>query len=200
MNNEEKILQMLIDMKVDMQGIKVDMQGMKTDMQGMKTELQSVKAELQGVQTDMQDMKDDIQGLKTEVHGVKTEVHGVKADMHGMQTDMHGMQTDMQSMKSEMHDVRNVQEQMVAEQVHTNKRLGSLEVDMQGLKQDVAAVQQTALRTAIIVETEVQPNIRLVAEGHGGIVDRLEKIEEQTADIDDIKDTVAVPKLISVGK
>ena len=125
---------------------------------------------------------------------------GMQADMQGMKDDMQGVKDDMQGMKAEMRDVKNVQEQMVAEQIRTNKRLDSLEVDMKGLKQEVVEVKQTTRRTAIIVETEVQPNIRLLAEGHTGVVDRLERIEDKVSEIDDIKNTVEVLKLISVGK
>jgi len=138
---------------------------------------------LSGMQTDMQ-------GMRTDIQDIRADIQDIRADIQEMRTDIQEIQVEQHGMKAEMQDFQAVQEQMVAEQIRTNQRLDSFEADM-------TEVKQTALRTAIIVETEVQTNIKLLAEGHSGIVERLERIEDQTSEIDDIKHAVAVLKLIS---
>ena len=131
-----------------------------------------------------------LSGMQTDMQGMRTDIQDIRADIQEMRTDIQEIQVEQHGMKAEMQDFQAVQEQMVAEQIRTNQRLDSFEADM-------TEVKQTALRTAIIVETEVQTNIKLLAEGHSGIVERLERIEDQTSEIDDIKHAVAVLKLIS---
>ena len=52
MNNEEKIISMLEDLKSDITGLKTEVCGMKSDISGLKTEMSQVRS-IQDKQTEM---------------------------------------------------------------------------------------------------------------------------------------------------
>lgn len=51
MNNEEKILELLTEMKAEMSGMKADMTGMKAEMFGMKADISALQADVSEMQT-----------------------------------------------------------------------------------------------------------------------------------------------------
>ncbi|MFD0680758.1 MULTISPECIES: hypothetical protein [unclassified Paenibacillus] len=51
------IMDMLVGLKTDVDGLRTDLQIVKTDVEGLRTELQVVKTDVQGVKTDMQGVK-----------------------------------------------------------------------------------------------------------------------------------------------
>lgn len=67
MNNEEKILELLAELKTDVAGLKTDVAGLKTDVAGIKT--------------DVAELQTDVAGLQTDVTGLKTDVTSIKATL-----------------------------------------------------------------------------------------------------------------------
>ena len=58
-------------------------------------------------------------------------------------------------------------------------------------------IETEVTKTSITIENDIKPAIQLLAEGHVGLVDRLDRIEANTDKIDDIEDSVAVLRHIS---
>jgi len=49
-----------------------------------------------------------------------------------------------------------------------------------------------------VLENETRKNIQMLAEGHTGVIERLDTIDSKVSKIDDIEDTVSVLKLIAI--
>ncbi len=75
--------------------------------------------------------------------------------------------------------------------------LGEIAKMIEPLSAEIQEIKNNQLKTDMIIENEIQTNIKLIAEGHMGIVEKLEKMEY---DLGDIKETVAVLKVLSVKK
>ena len=72
----------------------------------------------------------------------------MQADMANMKTDMAGMKTDMAGMKT----------------------------DMAGMKERIDQIDVRSQRTAVLMETEVERKLNLLYEGHGLIMESLDKL------------------------
>ena len=132
---------------------------------------------LSEMQADFQEMKAEQQEMKADLQEMKVDFQEMKAEQQEMKSDLVEVKAEQQGMKVDLLGVKEAQ-------LSTNQRLDRIE--------------QEVRKTSIIIENEIQPNIKLLAEGHSGVIQRLDKIEEKVSEIDDIKSTVAVLKLISV--
>jgi len=88
-----------------------------------------------------------------------------------MQADIQGLKVDMQGLKTDMSEVK--------------ERVASIEVTQEEVKQRVTKIEVTQ-------ENVVLPRIQLLAEGHSGLADRLDRLEELPEQIEDIQTTVSV--------
>ena len=61
------ILDILVDIKVEINGIKDEQTGMKQEQQGMKQEMQEMKQEQQGMKQDMQEMKQKMKEMDEKI-------------------------------------------------------------------------------------------------------------------------------------
>lgn len=86
--------------------------------------------------------------------------------LENLQQDMSGLKTDVSELKADMVEVK---------------------ADVSNLKTDV-------LRISVIQENEVLPRIQLLAEGHSGLVQRLDELADLPEKVDDIQETVSVLK------
>ncbi len=89
--------------------------------------------------------KQDLQEISQLLDPLQSDVQGMKQDMQDMRQDMQDMRQDMQDMKQDMQDMRQDVQDM-------SQRLTSLEVH---------------------IENETDRNIRLLAENHLDLVDKL---------------------------
>ena len=62
------------------------------------------------------------------------------------------------------------------------------------MQADMADIQKRVLKIEVTQEHEVLRNIRLLAEGHSGVIDRLDRLEELPEQVEDIQNTVSVLK------
>lgn len=72
MTNEEKILEMLANMQVDMNDMRADIIDMRADINGIHTDINGMKADMNGMKADINELKTDVSNLKTEA--VKTNL------------------------------------------------------------------------------------------------------------------------------
>ena len=97
-----------------------------------------------------------------------------------MQGDMANMQTDMADMQA---DMANIQTDMA-----------NIQTDMANIQTDMADIKKRVTKIEVTQEHEVLRNIRLLAEGHSGVIDRLNRLEELPEQVEDIQNTVSVLK------
>jgi len=88
---------------------------------------------------------EDLAGVKQDLAGVKQDLAGVKQDLAGVKQDLAGVKQDLAGVKQDLADV----------------------------KDQVVAVDQKATETRILLETEVDRAIKVLGEGHQGIIDTI---------------------------
>ena len=76
------------------------------------------------------------------------------------------------------------------------EKLAPIKADISGLKTDMAEVKERVTKIEITQENVVLPSLRLLAEGHQGVIDRLDRLERLPDKIDDIQATVSVLKYV----
>ena len=87
-----------------------------------------------------------------EVGGLKTEMQDMKTEMQDMKTEMQDMKTEMQDMKSDIQDLKS---------------------EMKVVKTDIGKLQNSMKRVELHLENVTDNNIRLVAEGHLNLHNKL---------------------------
>jgi len=102
---------------------------------------------------------------------VQEENKPITMRLDTMQADIAGVQTDMTSMQTDITNMRT---------------------DMSGMQTDIAEVKDRVTRIEVTQENQILPNIQQIAEGHSGIVDRLDHLEELPEQVEDIQNTVSV--------
>ena len=98
-------------------------------------------------------IKDDINILKADVSELKADVTDLKADVTNLKTDM----------------------------VEVKEGLADLRTEMFVVKTDISELKMGAAEVKVIIEGEIRPHIRLLAENY---VPASRKFEEKAADID----------------
>ena len=76
----------------------------------------------------------------------------------------------------------------------------SMQGDITSMQGDVTDIKQRVLSIEVTLENQIAPNIRLLAEGHSGIVDKLKDFDILIAKVDDVQDTVDVLKQVAREK
>jgi len=109
--------------------------------------------------------------IRADIQGLKSDIQGLKSDVQGLKTDVQGLKTDVQGLKS----------------------------DVQELKTDMSEVKQRVTKIEITQENVALPRLQLLAEGHSGLVSRMDCLEELPDQVEDIQTTVSVLKHVFKG-
>ena len=133
----------------------------------------------------------EIQGMKNDAQGTKNDIQGLKNDMQGMKDDMQSMKDDMQNMKDDMQSMKD---------------------DMQSMKDDMRGMNDRLTGIELHLENVTDWNIRLLAENHMTLIDKLndsikaadksalyeiqvriltEKVDKLSKDVDKLKNKTA---------
>ena len=119
--------------------------------------------------------------LDIKLEPVKEEIATLKEDVNGLKDDVAILKEDVAVLKE---DVAVLKEDVAV-----------LKEDVTLLKEDVTVLQEGQLRINLIIENELRPQIRLLAENYLPAAERYleeaEHIKEMRSDIDMLKDVVA---------
>ena len=74
------------------------------------------------------------------------------------------------------------------------EEIAPLRADMDEMRTDMDEIKERVTKIQVIQENMVLPRIQLLAEGHSGLVDRLERLDELPEQVEDIQSTVSVLK------
>ena len=96
----------------------------------------------------------------------------------------------MTQMLSELNQVKATQDKMQTSIENLQTTQAKMQTTIEKLDMDI-------LKVAVIMENEVQPDIKLLGEGHGIVIRRLDMLENKISEIDD---TVSVLKLLTAKK
>jgi len=112
--------------------------------------------------------------LDIKLEPVKEEIATLKEDVNGLKDDVAILKDDVAVLKEDV---------------------AVLKEDVTLLKEDVTVLQEGQLRINLIIENELRPQIRLLAENYLPAAERYleeaEHIKEMRSDIDMLKDVVA---------
>ncbi len=134
-----------------------------TKLMPIQSDVQGMKAEIQGLKAEQQEMKAEIQGLKAEQQEMKAEIQGLKAEQKEMKAEIQGLKAEIQGLKAEQQEMK---------------------AEIQGLK----AEQQ---RINLIIENEIRPDIKALAENY---MPAAKKYEKATADMEGMQMDMDVMK------
>ena len=112
-------------------------------------------------------IKEDLSSLKADMAEVKADIVTLKADVSGLKADVSGLKADVSGLKA----------------------------DVSGLKADMAEVKDRLLNLELIQENQILPHIRLLAEGHASLVERLDRLDSLREKVEDIHVTTQAVKL-----
>lgn len=115
----------------------------------IRSQIGGLRAEVSGLRAEM----------VSELAGVKAEVNGLRAEVGGLKDDFGGLTFEVGDLKAEVWGLR---EEMVGE-------LGSLKTEVGGLKTEVGGLN-------VRLDT-LHSQIKIVAEGHGALVDNIEDVK-----------------------
>ena len=153
MNNEEKILELLAELKTGFAEIKTDVAEIKTDVAELQTDVTGIKTDVARIKTDVAELQTDVAGLKTNVAGIKTDVAGIKTDVAELKTDVTGLKTDVAGLKTDVT---------------------SIKATLDKHSELLAELDERSLRSAVTLENLALPRLQALYEGHGAIMERLE--------------------------
>ena len=107
--------------------------------------------------------------MVTELKDVRDSVKNIDKRLTNVESDMTSMKSDMTSMKS----------------------------DMNGMKSDISDLKREVQKTNLTIENHILPAVQALREGHMGVVDKLDVMNEK---IEDIEESVIVLKVLQVKK
>lgn len=127
--------------------------------------LQAIRMEFvpifQEIRSDIAEIKTDVAVLKTDVAVLKTDVAELKTDVAVLKTDVAVLKTDVASL---------------------DKRMGNMEVRMDSMEVRMDRAENDIHDVKILMEHDIPTTLKLLAEGHAGILERLPQ-NEQVAEV-----------------
>ncbi len=134
---------------------------------------QMLDEKLEPIKADISDLKEDVSGLKEDVSGLKEDVSSLKEDVSGLKEDVSGLKEDVSGLKE---DVSSLKEDV-----------SGLKEDVSCLKKDVARLDARQTKMELMIENEIRPDIKLLAENYVPAAkmyrEQADKIEQMQTDI-----------------
>lgn len=81
-----------------------------------------------------------------------------------------------------------------------DKRFNAIDERFDKLEARQTNLEFEVRRTNAIIENEIRPNISLLADGHKGIIERLDRIETAASEFEEVKNTVSALKLAEIKR
>lgn len=95
--------------------------------------------------TDMQEMKSDMREMKADMQTMKADMQTVKSDIVSMKSDIMNMKFDIENMK----------------------------FDIESLKVQIESLNERVTKIELTLENETNRHIKILAENHGNLIDKL---------------------------
>ena len=106
--------------------------------------------------------------IKQEINPLRDDISGLKGDVSSLKEDVTTLKEDVSVLKEDV---------------------SVLKEDMQDVKTRLTNVEWETRRASALIENEIQPNIRILAEAHSGMVEKLNKVN-----FDEVNETVDIIK------
>ena len=125
MNNEEKILEILVQMQTNITDLKSGQAQMQADITDLKSDQAQMRADITELKSEQAQMRADIADLRTDVTTLKSEQAQMRADITELKTDVKALHNELekgfQATRSEIVDVVEAVSQKVERLENTIK-------------------------------------------------------------------------------
>ena len=121
----------------------------------LRTERQAVS---EMMDKKLKPINEDLSGVKQVLSGVKQDLSGVKEDLSGVKQDLSGVKQDLSGVKQDLSRM--------------DHRLAEVEIRL-------GEVGEVASGAKILIETEIDRAIKVLGEGHLGILDSMKDLVTQ---------------------
>ena len=111
-------------------------------------------------------VKDDVQELKEGVKVLKEDVSVLKEDVKVLKEEVKDLKEDVNILKVDVKDLRN-------DVNNLNGEVKVLRVDVNFLKKEIKIANGRITGVALMVENDTNKNIRLLAENHINLIDKM---------------------------
>ena len=92
---------------------------------------------------------------------------------------------------------KNLKEEISGVRQDLTNEINGVKQEVGGVKQEIDGLKQDVLRTNLILENEIIPSIQFLADGHKGIIRRLDSLENKT---DEMAETVLALDIMHMRK
>ncbi len=118
MNNEEKILEILVQMQTNITDLKSGQAQMQADITDLKSEQAQMRADITDLKSDQAQMRADITELKSEQAQMRADITELKSDVKALHNEL---EKGFQDTRSEIVDVVEAVSQKVERLENTIK-------------------------------------------------------------------------------
>ncbi len=130
---------------------------------GLRTALIEIKEEISGVKNELTDFKKEVRNEFTDVRG---EIAGVKGELADFKKEVRNEFADV---RGEISDVRgeitDVRGELTSVESRLGKRIDSVEGEVKEIR--------------LILENEIRPDIRKIADGYALLEERMDRRDEE---------------------
>ena len=138
----------------------------KDDVQELKEGVKVLKEDVSVLKEDVKELKEDIDVLKGDVKVLKEDVDVLKGDVKVLKEDVDVLKEDVKVLKEEVKDLRDDVDNL-------NGEVKVLRVDVNFLKKEIKIANGRITGVALTVENDTNKNIRLLAENHINLIDKM---------------------------
>ena len=132
----------------------------------LRAMLAVIVKEIRYVKDDVREVKEDLKLLKDDVSVLKEEVKDLREDVNILKVDVKYLKEDVNILKVDVKDLRDDVNRL-------NGEVKVLRVDVTLLKKEVKIANGRITGIALMVENDTNKNIRLLAENHINLIDKM---------------------------
>ena len=161
------------DLQAIREVVKEELEPVKTDVEVLKADVTELKTDVAELKTDVAELTTDVAGLKTAVEVLKTNVGGLETNVEGLRADVGGLKEDFNQMKSEMKQIRIEIEQLKLNYQNLAAQQDVFESLLAQMNRKIDDLDTRLRRVELTMENDLGRSIRLLAENHSDIVDKM---------------------------
>ncbi len=125
--------------------------------------------------------------METRMDRIETRMDRMETRMDHMETRMDNMETHMDRIETRMDNMETRMDRIETHMVSMDQRIDKLEDHMVSMDQHMETIEQRVTKTEVLVENCVLPQLKLLAEGHTALSERLDQMDEKYASKEDVE-------------
>ncbi len=115
MNEENRILEILLEMKQDISALKADVSSLKADVSSLKTDVSALKTEVSSLKTDVSTLKTDVKDLQQRMIIMEGKTDYLQRTVNETQSELADVKKEILSLRTTIENVTNRNIRIIAE-------------------------------------------------------------------------------------